>query len=135
MIEMQMVVRMAKRAMFLTPILVVALWILGGPVWALSGAVGVAMTLANLWAAARIIGGVADNNPTLLLVAAMVAFTLGLALLGAIAFGLQALEIVDFPVVGFTLMATHMVLVISEAGAAFPIPKPDRSEEVVNARS
>ncbi len=127
MIEMQMVVRMAKRAMFLAPIVVVALWIMGGPIWALSGAVGIAMTLANLWAAARIIGGVADNNPTLLLVAAMVAFTLGLALLGAIAFGLQALDIVDFPVVGFTLIGTHMVLVIAEAGAAYPIRKPDGS--------
>ena len=130
-----MVVRMAKRAMFLTPIVVAGLWIFGGPVWALSGAVGIAMTLVNLWAAARIIGGVADNNPTLLLVAAMVAFTLGLALLGAIAFGLQALEIVDFPVVGFTLIGTHMVLVISEAGAAYPIRKTDGSKEVVNARS
>ena len=130
-----MVVRMAKRAMFIVPVLVAVLWFIGGPVWALSGAVGVAMTLGNLWAAARIIGGVADNNPTLLLVAAMVAFTLGLALLGAIAFGLQALEIVDFPVVGFTLIGTHMVLVISEAGAAYPIRKTDGSKEVADARS
>lgn len=130
-----MVVRMAKRAMFLAPILIVALWFFGGPLWALSGAVGVAMTLGNLWASARIIGGVADNNPTLLLVAAMVAFTLGLALLGAIAFALQALEVVDFPVVGFTLIGTHMVLVISEAGAAYPIRKTDAAEKVANARS
>ena len=130
-----MVVRMAKRAMLLTPIVVVALWIFGGPVWALSGAVGVAMTLANLWAAARIIGGVADNNPTLLLIAAMVAFTLGLGLLAGVAFGLQALEIVDFPVVGFTLIGTHMVLVLVEAGSAYPIRKPDRSNEIANARS
>ena len=135
MIEMQMVVRMAKRAMFLAPVAIVALWIFGGPIWALSGAVGIAMTLGNLWAAARIIGGVADNNPTLLLVAAMVAFTLGLALLGAVAFGLQALEIVDFPVGGFSLIGTHMVLVISEAGAAYPIRKTDGSKEVANARS
>lgn len=132
---MQMVVRMARRAMLLTPIVVVALWIFGGPVWALSGAVGVAMTLANLWAAARIIGGVADNNPTLLLIAAMVAFTLGLGLLAGVAFGLQALKIVDFPVVGFTLIGTHMVLVLAEAGSAYPIRKPDRSNEIANARS
>jgi len=134
-IEMQMVVRMAKRALLLTPVLVVALWIFGGPVWALSGAVGVAMTLANLWAAARIIGGVADNNPNLLLIAAMVAFTLGLGLLAGVAFGLQALDIVDFPVVGFTLIGTHMALVIAEAGSAFPIRKADSSKEVANARS
>ena len=135
MIEMQMVVRMAKRALFLAPVVVAALWIFGGPVWALSGAVGIAMTLGNLWAAARIIGGVADNNPTLLLIAAMVAFTLGLALLTGVAFGLQALNVVDFPVVGFTLIGSHMVLVLTEAGAAYPIRDPDRSNEVANARS
>lgn len=135
MIEMQMVVRMARRAVFLAPVAIVALWFFGGPLWALSGAIGIAMTLGNLWASARIIGGVADNNPTLLLVAAMVAFTLGLALLGGIAFALQALEIVDFPVVGFTLIGTHMVLVISEAGAAYPIRKSDGADKVANARS
>ena len=130
-----MVVRMARRAMVLTPVLLVVLWFLGGPIWALSGAVGVAMTLANLWFSARIIGGVADNNPTLLLIAAMGAFTLGLALLGALGFALQALEIVDFPVVGFTLIGTHLVLVISEAAAAYPIRKTDGSDKVANARS
>jgi hypothetical protein len=134
-IEMQMVVRMAKKAAFLTPVLVIVLWLVGGPTWALSGAVGVAMTLLNLWGAARIIGGVADNNPMLLLVASMVAFTLGLALLGGIAYGLQALEIVDFPVVGFTLIGSHLILVLSEAGATYPIRKTDRTNEAANARS
>ena len=130
-----MVVRMAKRALFILPVLVIALWIAGGPLWALSGAVGLGLTLANLWAAARIIGGVADNNPVLLLAAAMVAFTLGLAVVAGIALGLQALEIVDFPVVGFTLIGTHMVLVLAEAAAAYPIRKSNRSNEVANARS
>ena len=130
-----MVVRMAKKALVLAPIVVVALFFFGGWVWALSGALGIAMTLANLWFAARVIGGVADNNPALLLVAAMGAFTLGLALLGAIGFGLQALDIAYFPVVGFSLIGTHMVLVISEAGAAYPIRKTDGSNEVANARS
>lgn len=129
-----MVVRMAKRALVLAPFVIVALWLVDGPTWALSGAVGIAMTVGNLWAAARIIGGVADNNPMLLLIAAMVAFTLGLALLAGVAFGLQALEIVYFPVVGFTLIGTHMVLVLAEAGSAYPIRKSDRNE-VANARS
>ena len=130
-----MVVRMAKRALFLAPFVVGALWIFASPIWALSGAVGIAMTLGNLWVSARIIGGVADNNPTLLLIAAMVAFTLGLAVLAGVAFGLQALEIVHFPVVGFTLIGSHLVLVVAEAGAAYPIRKSDRPNEVANARS
>lgn len=135
MIEMQMVIRMSKRALWLAPVVAIVLFFFGGWLWALSGLVGIAMTLANLWAAARIIGGVADNNPMLLLVAAMVAFTLGLALLAGIGLGLQALEIVNFPVVGFTLIGTHMVLVLAEAGAAYPIRKSDRPNKVANARS
>ena len=51
-----MVVRMAKRALVLAPFVIVALWLVDGPTWALSGAVGIAMTVGNLWAAARIIG-------------------------------------------------------------------------------
>ncbi len=135
MIEMQMVVRMAKRAALITPVLALVLWVVGGPIWALSGIVGVAMTLGNLWAAARIIGGVADNNPMLLLVAAMVAFTLGLLLLAGIALGLQALDVVDFPVVGFTLLGTHMIVVLAEAGSTYPIRRSDHSNEVAKARS
>lgn len=129
-----MVHRMAKRALYLAPVVATALWIFGGPLFAVSGLIGIAMTLANLWAAARIIGGIADNNPTLLLVGAMVAFTLGLGLLAGLAFGLQALDLADFPVVGFTLIGTHMVLVLSEFATAYPVRKtaPDK---VVNARS
>jgi hypothetical protein len=132
---MQMVHRMAKRAAYLAPVIILALTIIAGPRAGLSGAIGIAMTLANLWFSARIIGGIADNNPSLLLIAAMGAFTLGLALMGGAAFGLEALDIADFATVGFTLIGTHMVLVIAEFATAYPISKPDRSDKIANARS
>ncbi|MDQ3940811.1 MAG: hypothetical protein M3238_05615 [Actinomycetota bacterium] len=135
MIEMQMVKRMATRAALLAPLVMVVLWVWEGPLYAFSAAVGIAMTLANLWASARIIGGIADNNPKLLLIGAMVAFTLGLALLGGVAYVLTSFEIVHFPVVGFTLIGTHMVLVLAEARTAYPIKKLEASEEVADARS
>lgn len=121
MVEVQMVRRMIKHALLIAPFLIIALWLVDGPTWALSGGIGLAMTLLNLVLAARIIGGIADKNPRLLLAAAMVAFSLGLALLTGIAFAVRALDFVYFPVTGFTLIGAHMILVLWEAAAAYKL--------------
>jgi hypothetical protein len=141
-----MVRRMARRALFLSPIVVIAVAVFGAAlgedplVWGLSAAVGLAMTLANLWLAARIIGGVAENNPQLLLVAAMISFMLGLALLTGLAFALKAADFVYFPVTGFTLIGAHLVLVLWEAARAYPIsenehPNSDTTPSDAHARA
>jgi hypothetical protein len=114
-----MVRRMTKRALVLAPILFVVLALAHSVEWGISGVVGVAMTLANLWLAARVIGGVADNNPPLLLPAALGAFALGLALLTGLTFVLRATGLVYFPVTGFTLIGTHFLLVLWEAAGAY----------------
>jgi hypothetical protein len=116
-----MVVRMARRGLALAPLVIAVCWLALGAVGAASAAAGMAMALANLWLAGRIIGGVADNNPALLLAAALLAFGGGLALLTGVAFALQATKLVSFPVTGFTLIGTHLVLVLWEAARAFPI--------------
>lgn len=114
-----MVGRMARRALFLTPVLVAALWIVDGPKWGLSGLAGVAMTLGNLWLSARILGGVAERTPKLILPAGLATFMLGLFLLTMVALGLQALDLVYFPVTGFTLIGCHLLLVLWEAAGAY----------------
>jgi hypothetical protein len=119
-IELRMAHRMVIAGTLAAPGVVVALWAFGGAPAALSGAVGVAMALANLWLAARIIGGVAERAPQLLLGAALVAFGAGLALLTALALGLQALDIVSFRVTGFVLIGAHLGLVLWEAARRFP---------------
>ena len=119
MIERAMVRRMTMKAVVVAPLLLASLWILGGPPYAWSGAVGLGMTLANLWLAARIIGGVAENNPSLLLLAGLAAFGFGLALLTGIAFLLQTRELVFFPVTGFVLVGGHLILVLWEASGAY----------------
>lgn len=116
-----MVKRMIVRGLCLAPVLVTGLWLWNGADYAISGAAGLAMTLINLLLAARIIGGVAENNPKLLLPAAMLAFTLGLAILSAIAFALKASDVVNFPVTGITLVVAHLVLVLWEAAGAYKI--------------
>lgn len=114
-----MVGRMVTRGLLAAPIVITALWIYGGPGWALSAAIGLAMTVGNLWLSARIIGGIAEKNPRLLLAGAMTAFTIGLMVLAGIAFALQAIEVVTFEVTGFTLIGSHLVLVLWEAARAY----------------
>jgi hypothetical protein len=120
-IELAMVRRMAVRGALATPLVLALGWIIAGSQGALSAGVGIAMALGNLWLAARVLGGVAENNPNLLLIAAMLAFGGGLAALTAVAFALRATELVLFPVTGFTLIGTHLVLVLWEAARAFPV--------------
>ena len=123
MVELQMVRRMIVRSLYLAPVLVACLWLWNGGHYAFSGFVGLAMTLLNLLLAARVIGGVAETSPRLLLPAAMVAFTLGLALLTGIAFALRAVDLVYFPVTGLTLVGSHLLLVLWESAAAAKLPK------------
>jgi hypothetical protein len=126
-IEIQMVRRMAVRGVIFGIPLVIAMWIIDGPLWAFSAAVGVAMTIGNLWFAALLIGKVADSSPNLLLPVAMVAFVGGLMLLTGIALGLRALDLIYFPVTGFSLIGIHLGVVIWEA-------IPGRSQAVSNTR-
>ena len=114
-----MVRRMTKRGLVLAPILILVFYVANSPLWAVSGAVGIAMTLGNLWLAARLIGGVAENNPQLLLPVALATFALGLAALVGLSFALRAAGLIYFPVTGFTLLGTHFLLVLWEAAGAY----------------
>ena len=116
-----MVRRMARTGLFVSPAVLAGLWAWGGGRAALSGLVGLAMALANLWLAARVIGGVADTTPQLLVLAALAAFGLGLVALTAVALALQAVGVVSFGVAGFTLIGAHLGLVLWEARRAFPV--------------
>jgi hypothetical protein len=123
-IELQMVHRMIGRGLVLAPILALFLGLFGSLEWAVSGAAGIAMTLGNLWLSARIIGGVAERTPSLLLPAALATFFLGLMVLTGIALALRATDAVYFPVTGFVLIGTHLGLVLWEAAGAYEKIEP-----------
>jgi hypothetical protein len=123
-IELRMVHRMIRRGLVLTPVLAAGLWLFGSLEWAVSGVVGVAMTLGNLWLAARIIGGVAERAPQLLLPAALASFFLGLVALTGVALALRAADTVYFPVTGFVLIGSHLGLVLWEAAGAYEKIEP-----------
>lgn len=136
MIELAMVRRMARRALVVSPLVIGGLLAWGGFEFAISGAVGIGLTVLNLWLSGRIIGGVAEHNPQLLMPAAMGAFVLGLLMLTGIALGLRETDAVYFPVTGFTLIGTHMLVVLWEAARA-PAgpPQGDPSKTTLQARS
>lgn len=140
MIELQMVYRMAKKGLLISPFVVLPFFIWGGVDAGVSALIGIAMALLNLVLAARIIGGVAENKPGMLLPAAMIAFMLGLAVLVAIAFGLEALDFVTFKITGLVLIGTHLGLVLWEAASAYPVKKvspstKNASHDALKARS
>jgi hypothetical protein len=125
---MRMVAGMVRRGLLLAPGLGVCLWLWGGPLYAWSGSVGLGMALLNLWVSARLIGGVADRNPELLMAVGLATFVLGLALLTAIALILNAMDLVIFPVTGASLIGSHLILVLWEASGGSgdgPAPAPD----------
>lgn len=127
MIEAQMVRRMALRGAVLAPFVIAALGAAGGWLWAGSAAVGLAMTIGNLWLSARLIGGVAENNPNLLLPVGLATFTLGLLLLTGVSLGLKGAGAIYFPVTGFVLIGSHLLLVLLEAGTAYKKIDPSTS--------
>lgn len=119
-----MVRRMIVRGLVVAPFLIAALWLAGEARYAISGAAGLGMTLLNLWLAARIIGGVAEHQPKLLLPAAMATLMLGLMVLTGIALALRAADLVYFPVTGFVLIGSHLGLVLWEGAGAYAHVKP-----------
>jgi hypothetical protein len=114
-----MVRRMALRGLLISPFVIAVLAAFGGVRYGVSAAAGVAMTLLNLWLSGRIIGGVAERSPELLLPAGLATFTLGLLLLTGIALGLRAADLVYFPVTGIVLVGSHLLLVLWEAAGAY----------------
>jgi hypothetical protein len=118
-IEFQMVRRMAMRALWIAPIVIGATSIFGGVRYGVSAAAGLAMTVGNLLFSGRIIGGVAEKTPQMLLPVGLGAFALGLLLLTAVMFALQAIDIVYIPVTGFVLIGSHLLLVLWEAAATY----------------
>ena len=133
MIELAIVRHMITRGLLLAPALVVVLVVFGGPDAALAGACGLGLTLALLWLAGRIIGGLAENRPDLLMVGAMAALVVSLAGAGVALVALERVDFVDFRVAALSLVVSHLVLIVWEAADKFLKLPPQRERESENA--
>lgn len=136
MIELEMVKRMIRRGLYLALPIVAFLAIVGQLEWALSGAIGIALTLINLWLSGRIIGGMAENRPEMLMPAGMAAFGIGLIMLTVAAVLLKQVDSLEFAVTGVTLVGVHLTLVMWEAADAFlKLPSKKNPSPSTGARS
>jgi hypothetical protein len=129
---------MLRRGALFVPGAAGAAYLLGSPRSAWSVALGAALALANLWLAGRVLGGLAENRPELLLAGAMAVFALGLAVLTGAALALGRFAQIDRSTALLALLGTHLVLVTWQAADSFlrlpnVHPRPD-TEPAAGAR-
>lgn len=129
-----MVRRMIRRGLLLAPAILLALGILGGISAAVSGAIGLGITLFNLWLAGRLIGGLAENKPELVMVGAMAALIVNLVVVVTAGVLLKRVDYLDFTVIGLTLIGLHLVVVTWEAADKF-LRMPEQDARATVAKS
>jgi hypothetical protein len=110
---------MIRRGLLVSPAVVAAALAVGGLRSSLSALLGVTLALVNLWLAGRIIGGVAENRPELLMAAGLASLAVGLVLVVVSALTLRRFDGADFTVTGVVFALGHLVLVTWEAADAF----------------
>jgi hypothetical protein len=130
-IELKVVRRMLVRGLIVGPLAVLVAWVLGGSSVGIGAALGTGLALANLYLAGRIIGGIAENAPHLMLPGAMAAFMLGMVLLVLIAVLFKAVGGWSPTAAGIALIAAHLVLVMWEAANhLLKMPQEEQSQPV-----
>lgn len=113
-IESRIAVDLAKKAALAGPVVVVGLGSWRGGDAALGAALALAIVIVNFLASAAILGWTARRAPHLLTGVALMSFLGRLILITAIGVGIKALDIVDWPVFCFTLLAWYFVLLFWE---------------------
>ena len=116
-----MVRRMIRRGLLFAPLVIALLWAVGGPDYALSAAVGIALTLVNLWLA---------NRPELLVAGGIGALAAGMGLVIVSLLVLRTIEYLDLTVAGLVLIGSHLGVVLWEAADAFLKIDPDKKQSL-----
>jgi hypothetical protein len=132
-VEAQVAADMARRMLPVLPVLVLVDGLIWGVDGAFSGAFAVALVLGNLALSAAMLGRAARISLSLLMAAALGGFALRLFLITAVFLLVKDQSWVDVPALGFTLIVTHLGLLIWEtrhvsASLAYPGLKPTPSD-------
>ncbi len=132
-VEAQITADMARRMVPVLPVLVLAAGLIWGADGAVSAAFAVALVLGNLALSAALLGWAARISLPLLMAAALGGFAMRLFLITAIFLLVKDQPWVDVPALGFSLIITHLGLLIWEtrhvsASLAFPGLKPTPSK-------
>ena len=132
-VEAEITADMARRILPVLPVLVLVAGLIWGLDGAASGAFAVVLVLGNLALSAVLLGWAARTSLTLLMAAALGGFILRLFLLTAVVFLVKDQPWVDITALGFTLIVTHLGLLVWEtrhvsASLAYPGLKPTPSK-------
>lgn len=104
--------------MLLAPFVVLASFLLGDNRTALAATIGLALALLNLFLAGRVLGGIAENAPHLLVPAAMAMLFIGLVLVVVSGVVINRIDNLSFAVTGLVMIGAHTTLVIWETAAS-----------------
>lgn len=105
---------MARHALIIAPIVILACGVLRGVDGAISAAIGLVLVALNFLASARLIGWAAGKGPAFIQGAVLGGFVVRLAALMVIVLALEQLAFIDLPVLVITIAVTHIALLIWE---------------------
>lgn len=105
---------MARHALLIAPVVILACGILRGIDGAISAAIGLVLVALNFLVSARLIGWAAAKSLALLQAAVLGGFVVRLGVLTVIVLALDQLDFIDIPVLVLTIAVTHIALLIWE---------------------
>jgi hypothetical protein len=122
---------LARRAVLVTPLVLLATGLLWGAGGAASAAIGLGLVALNFLASAWVIGWAARRSHALVFGAVLGGYLVRLAVVLGVALALQSVSWVNIPVLVVTVAVAHLALITWELrfvsfSLAFPGLKPDR---------
>ena len=128
-VELEMMGNMVRRGLWLTPGVALIAAVFGGLEGFLAAVVGLALTIVNLWFGGRVLGGLAENRPDLLLAGVVLVLLIAFAATIGALVALKQVDFIAFPLTAIIFAGSHLILVTWEAADRFLKPEPTPSKK------
>ncbi len=127
--ETEIALDLVKRGLPVAPVIIAVAALAAGADGALSAGFAIALVLGNFLLSAVLVAGAARVSLALVMVAVLFGYLLRLGIIAGAVLAVKDLDWVHLPVLGITLIATHLGLLFWEtryvsASLAFPTLKP-----------
>ena len=127
-VEFEMMGNMVRRGLWLTPGVALIGAVIGGLEGFVAAIVGLALTIVNLWFGGRVLGGLAENRPDLLLAGVVLVLLIAFAATIGALVALKQVDFIAFPLTAIIFAGSHLILVTWEAADRFLKPEPTPSK-------
>jgi hypothetical protein len=122
-VEFELMGNMVRRGLWLTPFVALMAVVIDGLEGFLAAVLGLGLAIANLWFGGRVLGGLAENRPDLLLPGAIVVLAVAFGVtIGALT-ALKQVDFIAFPMTAIIFAGSHLTLVTWEAADRFLKPQ------------